>query len=215
MKLTASAEFLVVLVSSVILSGGAFSVVSLWQFGNVNAQENEAAITLIPASTLDPNLSPFVQINKPKYYRPILLSIPAIGLADVNVGEISLTDQNRLGVPDDFEKIGWFKDGSKPGESGNAIFDGHYDKKDGSPAVFYNLGKLVKGDIISVSDEHGKQMDFELYDLGYVNVSDPVSASVAYDDTDSPIITLITCGGVWNPKEHNYNKRLLVKAKLI
>lgn len=216
MKIKHSEDFLIVLVSSVFLSGLTFVLVSLWQFGKVSAQGSEEPITLVPAGfTSQAQVSPFANLSKPKFYKPVLLSVDKIGLSDVQIYEIALDNQNRLGVPEDFDSVGWFKDGLKPGESGNAVIDGHYDKRDGSPAVFFNLGKLSSGDILNITDERGSQLNFEVYEVSLVDVRDPVSAEKAYGETDTPVVTLITCGGVWNAKEHNYNKRLLIKAKLI
>ncbi len=216
MKIKHSEDFLIVLISSVFLSGLTFVLVSLWQFGKVNAQGSEEPITLIPAGFTNYSQgSPFAQLNKPKFYKPVFLSVEKIGLKDTQINEISLDSQNRLGVPEDFDSVGWFKDGLKPGEPGNAIIDGHYDRKDGSPAVFFKLGKLSAGDILNITDERGNRLNFEVYEASLVDVRDQVSAERAYGDTDVPVVTLITCGGVWNAKEHNYSKRLLVKAKLI
>jgi len=216
MKIRPSEDFIIVLMSSVILSSLAFALVSLWQFGKVSAQGNEVGITLIPAEfSASAQRSPFANLNRPRFYKPVSLSIEKAGLFGVAMADITIDPQNRLGVPESYDAVGWFKDGPKPGEPGNAVIDGHYDKRDGSPAVFYRLGKLTSGDIINIVDERGRQLDFEVYDVGYVNVSDPVSSEKAFEDSDRSVITLITCGGVWNAREQNYSKRLLVKAKLI
>lgn len=216
MKIKHSEDFLIVLISSVFLSGLTFVLVSLWQFGKVTAQGYEAPITLVPAEfPWKSQDSPFSRLNKPKFFKPAFLSAQKIGLVNIPFVEVSLDNKNRLEAPQNFDTVGWFKDGSKPGEPGNAVIDGHYDRKDGSPAIFYKLGKLVKGDLLSIIDERGNSLTFEVFNITLVDVNDPVSAEVAYKDTDTPVITLITCGGVWNAKESNYNKRLLVKAKLI
>lgn len=191
-----------------------FFLVSLWHFGKVNAQGSEEAITLV-LDTGQTQVSPFAKINKPKFYKPLSLTILKSGVAAATVVPVSLDQQNRLGAPESYADVGWFKDGVKPGESGNAIFDGHYDKKDGSPAVFYKLGKLAAGDVVGVVDEVGRELNFQVFDVSLVSVSDPISVQRAFADSDTPVITLITCGGVWSVKEQNYSKRLLVKAKLI
>jgi sortase (surface protein transpeptidase) len=59
-----------------------------------------------------------------------------------------------LDVPKDPDNVGWYKPGTLPGAHGNAVFAGHVDDLT-SPAVFYDLHKLVNGDKIIVKDQNG------------------------------------------------------------
>lgn len=179
------------MVSSTVLSGLAFVIVSLWQFGMVSAQENEAAITLIPSGfSQKAEVSPFLKLNKPKFFKPSFLTIQKIGLEAVPFEEVSLDEKNRLEAPLNFDNVGWFKDGVKSGEPGNAVIDGHYDKKDGSPAVFFNLGKVSVGDILNITDERETKINFEVYSSSLINLKDPVAAEVAYAEVQLNLLTI-------------------------
>ncbi|MCL5004317.1 MAG: class F sortase [Patescibacteria group bacterium] len=161
-----------------------------------------------------PLINSFSNLVETKVFFPVFLNIPKINLIDVPIVKVSRTLDDRLGVPQSFETVGWFEGGARPGENGNAVIDGHYDKTDGSPAIFYNLINLSVGDEIQIKDERSITYLFKIIQVIRINVTDERATQKAYADTKEPTLTLITCGGVWNSKEHNYSQRLLVKARL-
>ena len=62
---------------------------------------------------------------------------------------LGLDPTGALEAPRDFSVAGWWTGGSRPGEVGPAVIAGHVDSKTG-PAVFYELGRLHKGDAVYV-----------------------------------------------------------------
>jgi LPXTG-site transpeptidase (sortase) family protein len=161
-----------------------------------------------------PATSVFTQNLKPIVYAPRFFSVEKIGLNDVPVIEVGVDAVGRLEVPKSFDEAGWYKDGAKPGEAGNTIIAGHYDRSTGAPAVFFNLVKLEVGDKIVVRDASDRKFTYLVKTVEYVDVNDPASIEKAYEHSDTPIMTVITCGGVWNSYSHDYSKRLLIKAEL-
>ncbi len=162
-----------------------------------------------------PATSVFTQNLKPIVYAPKFFSIEKIGLKDVPVVEVGVDAVGRLEVPKSFDEAGWYKEGAKPGESGNTIIAGHYDRVGGSPAVFFDLVKLEAGDGIQVRDASDRKFNYVVKTVEYVDVNDPSAIEKAYEHSDEPIMTVITCGGVWNSYSHDYSKRLLIKAELM
>lgn len=156
--------------------------------------------------------SAFSKVLKPVVFDPKYLTIEKIGLKDVAMVNVGVEPDGRLEVPKSFDEAGWYKDGAKPGENGNAIIAGHYDRVGGSPAVFYNLVKLAASDLIEVKDATDKKYTYRIKTVEYVNVNDPEAINRAYEHSNDPIMTVITCGGVWNIQTHDYSKRLLIKA---
>lgn len=128
---------------------------------------------------------------------------------------IGVNPSGQLEVPENFDEVGWFEFGPRPGESGNTILAGHFDRTNGAAAIFYNLRKLAPGDEVQVEDERGKIYTYEVYESRRVLVKSPEAVARAYAESSEPILALITCGGVWDPQAHNYNKRVLVKAHLL
>jgi sortase (surface protein transpeptidase) len=104
--------------------------------------------------------------------------------------------------------------GYRPGQVGNSVIDGHYDKVDGSPAAFWNIGKLQKGDKLIVTDENGKELTFAVTRLvKYPYDNFPIKE--VFGDASVPMLNLITCHGQWNKNTKNYSERMVVYSQLI
>ncbi|HSX39706.1 MAG TPA: class F sortase [Candidatus Saccharimonadales bacterium] len=135
-----------------------------------------------------------------------------IHLQLVNVG---VADDGSLETPKNWDQGGWFDNGARPGENGNMIINAHYDDNYGRPAAFWSLKNIKAGDTVLVKDEFGKEYTYKVTDIVYVDINDPARLEVFASDKSIPSITLITCGGVWQPGIHTYSKRLVVKGILI
>ncbi|MBI4091534.1 class F sortase [candidate division WWE3 bacterium] len=159
--------------------------------------------------------STFAPLLEPLVFKPVSLTIEKIGLTEIKIVEVGVEEGGRLEVPKSFDEVGWYRNGPKAGEVGNAILAGHYDRVGGSPAVFFNLVKLSAGDKITIKDEVGRVLSFEVYEVSHVKINDPNSVLRAYEESKEPILTVITCGGVWDPIARDYSKRLLIKARML
>jgi sortase (surface protein transpeptidase) len=93
------------------------------------------------------------------------------------------------------------------------VLAGHYDKKDGSPAVFWDLNKLQKGDKITVIDDKGEKQTFSVIKLAKYPY-DNFPLKEVFGDSEKPMLNLITCQGTWNDKSNTYAERLVVYAQL-
>ncbi|UOR12041.1 class F sortase [Halobacillus amylolyticus] len=89
---------------------------------------------------------------------PTNVKVPSIGI-DAPVNEVGVLENGQMGVPKNDAVAGWFKPGTKPGNTGNAVLAGHVDNQSG-PAVFYYLKDLQKGDEIIVTNEEGKELTY-------------------------------------------------------
>jgi sortase A len=144
---------------------------------------------------------------------PQTLRIPKINVT-ANVEEVGLDAQGRMDVPKDADNVGWYKLGYKPGQKGNAVLAGHYDKETGDPAVFWDISKLEPGDKIIVADVQGKEYTFELKKMVKYPYNDfPIKE--VFGDADKPMLNLITCQGTWDSTSNNYSHRIVVFAELV
>ena len=89
---------------------------------------------------------------------PVRVQIPSIGI-DAPLIRLGLDAKGALEVPERFDVAGWWSGGSKPGERGPAVIAGHVDSKTG-PAVFYKLGQLRRGDVVTVRRRDGSSVRF-------------------------------------------------------
>lgn len=143
---------------------------------------------------------------------PAHIEVPSIEL-NADVVSVGIAEDQSMEVPHDARQVGWYSLGVKPGETGGAIMTAHYDTTTGKPAVFYNLRKMKKGDIIYVTMQDRQELLFQVTDI----LSEPVKGfptELLFGNFPDKKLILITCDGIWNPLEKNYSKRLVVYATL-
>ncbi len=138
---------------------------------------------------------------------PIKLAIPKLNV-DVDIEKVGLDPENRMAVPTNPLNTGWYDLGSKPGETGSAVIDGHVDLPGGAPSIFYNLKKLLPGDEIIVTSVD-KTRIFRVTSVEvFPDASFPIDK--VFGATDEKRLNLITCNGVFDRQNKNYIDRLVV-----
>jgi len=151
---------------------------------------------------------------EPIYSTPTKIVIDSIKL-ELNVYPVGVDPNGYLETPTSWNTAGWYKQSAKPSEVGNMLIDGHYDDNYGRPAAFWKLKNLIAGDKVAVLDSYGRSFDYLVVDSYFVDINDPGRMKILEEVRDKPILTLITCGGVWVPGQGTYNKRLIVSAELV
>ena len=141
---------------------------------------------------------------------PVRLKIPKINV-DANIDHIGLTPRGDLAAPNGPANAGWYTQSPRPGDSGNAVLDGHFGYRDRIPAVFDNLHTLQPGDDIYVVDELGVTTAFKVRALQTFNPNDDTTIVFRPDDGGEHL-NLVTCQGVWNAAQKSYATRLVVFA---
>ncbi len=143
---------------------------------------------------------------------PSRISIPKIGV-DASIEPVELDAVGRMDVPKDFNNVGWYELGYKPGELGGAVFSGHLDTISGKRAVFFNLNKIAVGDEIKVTLKDGKLLKFIVSEKEQVKVGEFPMKKV-FESTGSSTLALITCAGTFDRSVRNYTERLIVYSRL-
>lgn len=119
-----------------------------------------------------------------------------------------------MDVPTKSEDVGWYEDGFRPGEKGNAVIDGHLDDAEGEPAVFWKLGLLRPNDDVYVEDADGRKFRFRVTDIREYPYSEVPMKTLFTKSLTSNLI-LITCAGEYDTAGANYTNRLIVTATLV
>src|SRR5680860_443634 len=136
---------------------------------------------------------------------------PAI---DVNakVVSVGLLSSGAMQVPD-FGLAGWYEPGPMPGEPGPAVVAAHVDSRSG-PDVFYRLRDLQKGDEIRLVGENGVVVVFAVESREQAPKSElPVNR--IWNQTDEPVIRLITCGGEFDYSTRHYRDNIIVYGSFL
>lgn len=140
---------------------------------------------------------------------PVRLIIPKLNVNSA-VENMGLTVAGEMDVPSNVVDVGWYKYGSKPGDLGSAVIDGHYDGPKGEAGVFANLSKLKKGDSLSVVNDRGVTISFVVRESKTYNQKD--HPSEVFNINNGYHLNLITCSGAWDAKQNRFSKRLVVFA---
>ncbi|WP_019182022.1 class F sortase [Microbacterium yannicii] len=168
-----------------------------------------------PTATTDARPSPTENLRPPspstpaRALEPVAVSIPAIDLA-VPLIDLSLTPDGDMEVPADYDEVGWFTGGGRPGGLGPTVIAGHVDSPTG-PAVFVHLAELRAGDLVEVTDAAGTVFRYVVTAVAdYPKASFPtheVFGAVAADE-----LRLITCGGIFDRAASSYVDNRVVYA---
>lgn len=142
---------------------------------------------------------------------PLRLRIPAIGV-DTRIESVGLAANGGMGIPSTPFVVAWYSPGPRPGEPGNAVIDGHLDHP-GGPGVFWSLGDLKPGDKVLVETAPGKWKTFVVsYSAEYPYDQSPID--LIFGPSLTANLNLITCEGVFDHSQHNYNQRRVVYTHL-
>lgn len=163
--------------------------------------------TPLPTSTPTPTPFPVAE--------PIHIEIPALNLS-TDVVHVGVSEDNVMEVPTDFSKVGWFNKSLKPGESGTqaAIMSGHFDRSDGSAAVFYSLETLQVHDEVIITSADGSKYIFAVTS-SFSHPLEDFPTDIVYGHVDGSHLKLITCDGVWHADKKSYSNRLVVTTQLV
>jgi LPXTG-site transpeptidase (sortase) family protein len=159
--------------------------------------------------------SVFEEISNPIYGLPKKIIIEALGI-DADLVIVGVGEDKTLESPKEWNKAGWYKGSSKPGEPGNLLINAHYDDNYGRPATFWKLKNAKVDDKVSILDSYARTFNYRVTNIYYIEIDDPEREKVFKPYKEGfPVMTLITCGGVWSYNDGTYQKRLVVNAELI
>jgi sortase (surface protein transpeptidase) len=141
---------------------------------------------------------------------PVRVVIPAIGV-DANLVPVGLAADGSMQVPD-FGMAAWYTEGPRPGHPGPSVVVAHVDSWAG-PDVFHRLGELTLGDEIHVVYDSGDRVTF----LAASSTQTPKDA-LPIDDiwplTRQRMLTLVTCGGIFDRSSGHYRDNIIVYTTL-
>jgi len=170
-----------------------------------------------PSTTATPEAVPVPAAADATYIHPVgvepvNLTVPAMDLTE-NLIPLGIQANGEMEVPVDYDDVGWFTGGGKPGGFGPTVIAGHVDSRSG-PAVFFRLGEMVVGDRFTLTGADGTDYEYEVYKAeSYKKAEFPTVAVFGATTVDE--VRLITCGGEYNTAIGRYVDNLVVYAKRV
>src|SRR5215216_3647030 len=158
----------------------------------------------------------------PEGVAPVELQIDSVGVdAPIELGAVT---DGAMQDPSGPWVVSWYNQLGKIGEGGNVVLAGHVDYynagPDGTPgpAVFWNVRDLPTGDIIRVVGEDGENYEYAVQwtqPYAAAELTPDVIQNDIVGDTGQETLTLITCGGDFDPATGEYLQRWVVRANQV
>lgn len=140
---------------------------------------------------------------------PVRLEIGSLRV-DAPVDPYGVARNGEMDVPGNTRDVAWYRYGPSPGEPGSAVLAAHVDLG-GRKGVFYGLGSLEPGDLVTVVYDDDSRRDFRVEARAEYTKEELPTAAIFSREGD-PVLTLITCGGGFNPSLRTYDSNVVVYA---
>ncbi|QOD43857.1 class F sortase [Clavibacter zhangzhiyongii] len=180
------------------------------------APADPAPAPAAPPASAPPNAAPSAQpTTDPQVVQglgavPTRVAIPAIEL-DEPLIDLGIAPDGRMEVPVDFDDVGWFTGGGRPGGRGPTVIAAHVDSRVG-PAAFARLAELGVGDEVSVQDVDGGATRYAVTEVAdFAKADFPTARVFGAQPTDQ--LRLITCGGIFDRSVGHYEDNRVVFAE--
>jgi sortase (surface protein transpeptidase) len=139
---------------------------------------------------------------------PVEVTIPSIHL-DSPIIDVGVNAKGEMDVPDGNTKnIGWYQDGTIPGNIGSAVFDAHVF------AALKDLRYAKVGDDIYVKTKSGKELHFRIEQSTLYKTTE-VPVQTLFNHADKARLNFITCAGKLTYDRSTYDHRLVDYAVLV
>ena len=172
-----------------------------------NAGLPAAAPSTIATSTLSGTVA-VAPVPVPAPDRPVELIIPSIGLDDPII-PVGVNGKGEMAVPSGkTNDIGWYEEGTVPGEDGNAVLDAHVF------AALKNLKYVPVGAEISVILQSGAVRHFIVRQSTEYPLAS-LSSDTLFAHAPGRWLNIITCEGHLTPDHSTYDHRRIVFAELV
>jgi sortase (surface protein transpeptidase) len=142
--------------------------------------------------------------------RPVVVSIPAIGL-NATVIPVGIDQPTgSMQIPADIRTVGWYRYGSAPNQPGSTLLVGHVDSDAQGAGAFFRLQALNPGATIAVRTASGSIVAYRVVARRLYPKSG-LPANI-FTGSGSPTLTLITCGGAFDPVTRHYAENVVIYA---
>lgn len=141
---------------------------------------------------------------------PTRVVIPGLGL-DEPLIDLGLAADGAMEVPVDYDEVGWFTGGGRPGGPGPTVIAAHVDSPTG-PAVFQRLDEVAVGDVVEVHDAEGRVHAYRVTETAdYPKAQFPTAR--VFGATARDELRVITCGGIFDRDAGSYLDNRVVFAE--
>jgi sortase (surface protein transpeptidase) len=156
-------------------------------------------------------------------FAPVAFQVDKIGVdAPIEVGAVV---DGAMQDPSGPWVVAWYEQLGLVGEGYNVVVSGHVDYYNSGPggvpgpAVFWDMPALQPGDIIRMVGPENETMEYAVEWSRIYNVASELTPEVIQNDivgdTGQESLTVITCGGPFDPATGQYLERWVIRANQV
>jgi sortase (surface protein transpeptidase) len=199
-----------------VLTAVVLAAAALFKLGHASAASGPPHPTATVLGKLPPAAEPASAAPTLSYSVPTHVDVPAVNL-HADVITVGINPDGTVGTPalSDAKVAAWYDRSPTPGQPGSSIIDAHVDSammSDYRGAFFY-LGLAKPGMEVDVTRSDHSVAVFTIDEVQDALKADFPTAKV-YAATTYPGLRLITCGGDYDQKTHEYLGNTIVYAHL-
>jgi len=133
---------------------------------------------------------------------------------DAPVDVVGLADDGSMELPADVDRVGWYRFGPVPGDTGSAVIAGHVDDVEQGLGALAPLRSAEVGNAIAVTDADGTTTRWQVVARETISKRElPLDELFRRDGP--PRLTLLTCGGPFLPEYGGYRDNVVVVTEPI
>jgi hypothetical protein len=139
---------------------------------------------------------------------PVALAVPALDV-EAPVDPVGVRDDGQMAIPDDVDRVGWYRFGPAPGSGGSTVLAGHVDDREQGLGELAALPEAEVGTEVLVTDATGGTTRWRVVSREQVDKQTlPVDRLFAREGP--PRLVLVTCGGEFVPEHGGYESNVVV-----
>ncbi|MGY5884262.1 class F sortase [Modestobacter lacusdianchii] len=147
----------------------------------------------------------------PRLPTPRRVTVPAWGV-DAPLDPMGVAPDGQMALPDDVDRVGWYRFGPVPGAAGSAVLAGHVDDREQGLGALAPLRSAAVGDEVLVTDEAGTTSRWRVTSRELITKQGlPLDRLFAREG--EPRLVLVTCGGPFLPEYRSYRDNVVVVAE--
>ncbi len=147
----------------------------------------------------------------PRRPAPVRLAVPALGV-NAPVEPVGLRDDGQMALPEDVDRLGWYRFGPVPGAGGSAVLAGHVDDADQGLGALAPLRDAEPGTEVVATDAAGTATRWRVASREVVG-KQALPVDRLFARTGRPRLVLVTCGGPFLPDVGGYRDNVVVVAE--
>jgi hypothetical protein len=144
---------------------------------------------------------------------PVRISSRDLGVR-APIDLVGVEQSGTMTLPEDVDRVGWYRFGPAPGQDGSAVLAGHVDDVEQGLGALAPIRTAEAGDELTVTDADGTRTRWRVVAREVIRKK-ALPLEELFRRSGPPRLTLLTCGGPFLPESGGYRDNVVVVAELL